>query len=230
MTSLNRQRANIVFSTLLDSDPELDLSDLRSRKSLEPARSKTSSQSLKALTPAQVAKQEHIFPRDGALEWTSTSGQKETLGTASIGISLTTFLQKNDIKTPSFQTSTPFQELTTLFTNEPYLLTLTPRPTLSSKETKWHASILLKNRTTVQFQQKAWMHALLAAKVLSEHPPPHPPAAILDIISNTLTFLNHRCRTETYASTLTQADWSLDISALETKPGRRVTLTFPSST
>lgn len=226
MTSLNRQRANIVFSALLDSDPDLDFSELHSGQTSKPKHSETSPQNLRVLTPAQVAEQERIFPRDGALEWTSTSGRKETLGTASIGVSLPTFLQKasTSTSTPSFQTSTPISELTALFANDSYLLTLTPTP---SARTKWHASILLKKHSTVQTQQKAWLHALLASKVLSTHKPPSPtsPVPILNTISNTLTCLNHNSRTTTYTSALSQAGWDLDIAALETKPGRRVTLT-----
>lgn len=58
MHSLNRQRANIVFSTFLDQD--------------------------KVLTPKEVSLQERIFERDGVLRWQGS----DPLGRADIGLPL----------------------------------------------------------------------------------------------------------------------------------------------
>lgn len=58
MHTLNRQRANIVFSTLLDQD--------------------------KVLTPKEVSLQERIFEWDGVLRW----GGSDPLGRADIGLPL----------------------------------------------------------------------------------------------------------------------------------------------
>lgn len=241
MTSLNRQRANIAFSALLDSDPDLDLDDLRSGEVSNSTRRETPrTQDWKILTPAQVAQQEHIFHRDGDLQWTSSTAKKNLhLGQAMIGISIPTFFQSTihyqTGYTLSNQTSIPLQQLTTLFSNEAYIVYLNP---LSPKNQKcWHACILLKSNCTVKSQLKAWMHALLAARVLSESTLPsqptasdhlknqNPPDQIFNTISSTLSFLNQNSRFESYANELSNAGWSLDIAALETKAGRRISFT-----
>lgn len=251
MTSLNRQRANILFSALLDSDPDLDLGSLRSEGSSQRKKSKTTTtpQAWKILTPAQVAQQERIFPRDGALEWTSTPQQpRQNLGTAEIGISLSAFFKHASYsKTSSgtsFQTPIPLTQLNTLFADESYLLFLSP---LSSGTTwttpptpKYHASILLKQGCSVQSQLKAWAHALLAARVLSEPGLSGPSKSsspdsavalsadnmghIFDVVSHTLEFMNCASRFERYVSAFTGSGWGVDIAALETSLGRRVAL------
>ncbi|KAI9773842.1 MAG: hypothetical protein M1840_006067 [Geoglossum simile] len=58
MLTLNRQRANIVFSTLIEQG--------------------------KVLSPEQVSKQERVFERDGVLRW----GASEIIGHAQIGVKL----------------------------------------------------------------------------------------------------------------------------------------------
>lgn len=116
MTSLNRQRSNIIFSALFESDPNLSQS-LDKRRSLGSDSDKTTIQRNseststsprpsqlspplplphKILTPAQVASQERIFPRANALTWTSslpTGNQVAKLGSAEIGISLAAVLK-----------------------------------------------------------------------------------------------------------------------------------------
>lgn len=238
MTSLNRQRANIVFSALLDSDPDLDLDQFRSGESKPTKAEASASQKRLVLTPAQVAQQEHIFHRDGALEWTSTSTpgktQQDHLGTATIGVSLPTFFQNASYDkshtTASFKTPIPMKQLTSLFANESYLLFLSPASQQSHKtQTKWQAAILLKRNCPVQSQLKAWMHTLLAARVLSTTPEStnptqtDTPASICTILARTLNFLNHDSRFENYASTLSQVGWAMNTAALETTGGRRVT-------
>lgn len=209
MTSLNRQRANIVFSTILESDSAIDLENLRSGDI--PTKPKNDTASWTILTPAQVSQQERIFHRS-ALEWT-TPTQTHDLGTAEIGIPLASFF-KHSQTTNTTHTNLPIHELTTLFTHESYILYLYPTGP------KWHASILLKNNCPVPAQLKAWTHALLAARVLStSHPPMQ---SILPILSTTLSILNTRF--PEYIHALSEADWNTSISALETHSGRRVTL------
>jgi len=215
MTSLNRQRANIVFSTLLESDPAID----ESLRSGEVSKSKQEN-SWKILTPAQVAQQERIFHRDGALQWTP-SRQGSDLGSASIGVSLASFFQQTSRQTSkvSLQTHLPIPSLTTLFASESYLLYL------SQRGTKWHASILLKSNCTVHSQVKAWTHALLAARVLSPTSTSSSPKTenpILPILSHTLSILNSTF--PHYMNAMAKAGWNTSIPALETRSRHRVTL------
>lgn len=110
MTSLNRQRANIVFSAFLGSDPGLDADSLRpgERSSYvrkEKGRNEVEEEEGKEwriLTPEEVARQERIFERDGVLRWTFESppslltsaaevtggGSSQILGSCRIGVPL----------------------------------------------------------------------------------------------------------------------------------------------
>lgn len=169
------------------------------------------------LTPAQVSKQERIFPRDGVLEWTASPNQpSQCLGTAEIGISLPTFFSASS---NSFQTSIPMTKLHDLFAEEQHVLFLFPRGTT------WHASILLKKGCSVQSQLKAWMHALLAARVLFQADNTlESEQFVYQVIENTLGFLNGGRRAERYWAALAEEGWVLDIGALETRGGRRIAL------
>ncbi|KAJ6092966.1 hypothetical protein N7486_008255 [Penicillium sp. IBT 16267x] len=217
MTSLNRQRANIVLSALLSSDPDtLSIQD----KPTNPSKSKRQNQ-WKILTPAQVAQQERIFPRDGVLEWTSSpSHPSKHLGTAEIGVSLPTFFSAHS--STSFQTSIPMTKLHDLFAEEQHILFLYPR---GAKRKIWHASILLKKGCAVQSQLKAWMHALLAARVLSQSDTTaEGEQFVCQVLESTLRFLNDGSRAERYLTALAAEGWVLDIGALETRGGRRIAL------
>lgn len=229
MTSLNRQRANIVFSTLLSSDPDLDLESLRSERPQGKTPNSASASNpaqWTVLTPAQVCTQEQIFHQEGALSWTGN----HKLGTAEIGITLSRFFNSTSPSHTS-KTQIPLPQLSTLFKNESYLLTLSR----TSKST-WHARILLKKGSTVHDQLKAWTHALLAARVLSETPSKTFESSLEStagecgegllcrIIGQTLAFLNADTRFERYVGACVGAGWDVGIAALETKGGRRVIL------
>lgn len=210
MTSLNRQRANIIFSTLLESDSAIDIESLRSGNLSTIAKKDTTPWII--LSPAQVSQQERIFHRSGALRWT-TPTQTHNLGTAEIGIPLSSFF-KHRQTTRSSKTNIPIYDLTKLFTHESYILYL------HLTEGKPHASILLKSNCTVHTQLKAWMHALLALRVLSTSPSPS--TEILPILTATLSILNTRF--PEYIQALSDSNWNTTIPALETHSGRRVTL------
>jgi hypothetical protein len=216
MTSLNRQRANIVFSTLLGSDKDLrdldlDLDQMDQDAELNPDLDPTQ---WTLLTPAQVARQECIFYPDGALRWsTSTTSptptptwpSPQTLGSAKIGISTTSFLKTTNPST--------FHKLTTLFKNEGYILFLSPK---QNQKKKWHVSILLKQHSSVNDQLKAWAHGLFAARILHDNENED----ILAVIAKTLFALNGRF--DGYLIALGGVGWEVGIGALETGGGRRV--------
>ncbi|KAJ5130106.1 uncharacterized protein N7515_006145 [Penicillium bovifimosum] len=205
MTSLNRQRANITFSTLFSSDEHLN-SYLTSDQSEATA---TNTKNPTILTPEQVSKQEHIFHRDGALQWTQPSSSRtHHLGSAQIGVSMSTFLHES---------STHFEALVSLFTDEEYILHLSPSTPVSCH--KWNAVILLKRGCSVPSQLKAWAHALLAARILSLQ---DRPAEALPSIQQSLRLLTAGSRFEGYLVGLRGAGWNLDIAALETRGGRRI--------
>ncbi|XRM41731.1 hypothetical protein ABZX51_004976 [Aspergillus tubingensis] len=230
MTSLNRQRANIVFSTLLNTDPDVtqllhpELTKQQQPQSHQPP-------SWKTLTPAHVSKQEKIFETDGILRWSSsTTTPPQTLGYCRIGISMQQFLSSSALPTTSsksLRTPIPMPQLTTLFSKEDYILYLT-NSSSSRKNPTWHANILLKNTTTSQSQLKAWAHALLAARVLSTSSAAdsintsNQVESTIDVLHRTLEFLNEGSRFDRYTTVLTDNGWDLSIAALETRSGRRV--------
>ncbi|KGO76843.1 Protein of unknown function DUF647 [Penicillium italicum] len=246
MTSLNRQRANIVFSALLASDKTLTL-DL----DLDPTTLTPCKKDSTILTPAQVAKHERIFPRDGALQWTQHSGTRTIthhLGTAQIGVSMSTFLGgsasgstlsaflggsasgrklsaflgRSVSGSTSFQRTVPLQRLAAVFADELYILFLEPLPAGAS--VTWHASILLKRGCAVGHQLKAWAHALLAARVLARITMGSSVDAVLTVVEGTLALLNTGNRFERYLTGLSGVGWDVDIAALETRGGRRIDL------
>ncbi|KAE8144900.1 vitamin B6 photo-protection and homoeostasis-domain-containing protein [Aspergillus avenaceus] len=214
MTSLNRQRANIVFSTILDSDPDLGLEDLTRQPLTESLKSQWHT-----CSPAQVSKQERIFETDGILKWFSLSSSKtHKLGSCRIGISLAQFLapSASQMRSDSLTTPIPMDYLSTCFRSEEYILYL------HRDGQYWDARILLKTSSTTQSQLKAWMHALLAARVLGVSTDVVNTEHTIDVLSQTLGFLNNRSRFGRYVSALTQAGWDINIAALETRPGRRI--------
>ncbi|KAJ5615486.1 hypothetical protein N7537_000600 [Penicillium hordei] len=221
MTSLNRQRANIVFSALLDSDRGLAL-----ELDLDPTTPTPSKNKWTILTPAQVSKHERIFYRDGALQWTQHSSTHTTthhLGSAQIGVSVSTFLGGSGSGNTSFQRTLPLQRLAAVFANEFYILFLVP---LSNKggNVKWHASILLKQGCVVEHQLKAWAQALLATRVLARITMGSSIDAVLTVVEGTLALLNSDNRFERYLTGLSGVGWDVDIAALETRGGRRIDL------
>lgn len=246
MTSLNRQRANIVLSALFDSDTDIDLTASSKQSKTESKSERDTSKnsnSWKCLTPAQVASHERIFHRGDALQWTSLSQDTNTyLGSAEIGISLDLFFKHARRYTysssptsgsTSFQTAIPISKITTLFANESYILFLVPSSGTSNP--KWHASILLKKGCTVTAQLKGWANALLAARVLSESPTSSSSSSndthlrqtsqdVFDVVASVLDVLNTGDRFGGYVAALKRVGWDVDVGALETRGGRRVSL------
>ncbi|KAL4961429.1 RUS1 family protein [Aspergillus stella-maris] len=178
MTTLNRQRANIVFSTLLPSDPDFfefvfghgSVFQQHEKKQQQQQQGrqgeKKETQFLSALNPAQVAKQERIFEAGGVLRWypssssssstptSSVTPSPERLGTCQIGVSLRHFLltHSSTTKSPasgSLEISLPLRELTTLFEEEEYILYLS-LTAQDRRKGNIRATILLKSPSSAK--------------------------------------------------------------------------------
>lgn len=249
MTTLNRQRANIVFSTLLESDGDLlAVSGDRDGEGRGKVPTLT-------LTPAQVAERELIFERDGAVKWHAPTSNPTpmpiTLGTAKIGVSIHEYLCTTACTTDSDSgsKSPTLRELITLFSNEGYILSLSPPPPATGTKPeprtgykyKYQATILLKQACTSRDQLKAWMHAVLAMRVLSSSSslssgPGLGPSSeeqkekgkgeneILPTLRRTLVVLNDGFRFEGYMRALEGCGWEVDCAVLETGGARRVSI------
>ncbi|KAL4868789.1 hypothetical protein BDV12DRAFT_169036 [Aspergillus spectabilis] len=237
MTTLNRQRANIVFSTLLPSDPDFKYlvpsQEQHTQQKHELVAAEGETQPRTILTPAQVARQERIFDANGALRWysslsppsPSSSRGPETLGSCQIGVSLRQFLSDSSSSfstaSGSLKTALPLRDITSLFSKEDYILFLSGKLSpLARPNTK--ATILLKHTSKPKSQLKAWAHALLAVRVLSlqsRHRDSLEDAdegayfdteRILSVLSRTLVYLNQSGRFEGWISSLKEVGWVID--------------------
>ncbi|KAL4779104.1 vitamin B6 photo-protection and homoeostasis-domain-containing protein [Aspergillus varians] len=246
MTTLNRQRANIVFSTLLSSDPDftnLISNDDYPEQDWKHQREAKEPQIISILPPAQVAKQERIFNASSALNWyypsTSTQPPEEALGSCQIGVSLRQFLSHSSSSAPlpgsnSLEITLPLGEISSLFNTEDYILlpviTPTNSSTLTNPQIRTQATALLKPSSTPKSHLKAWMHALLAARVLHLSSWGDLKTTgdddVLLVLSRTLAYLNDGGRFEGYIGALRKGGWDVDGegggSALETRVGERV--------
>ncbi|EGD93830.1 hypothetical protein TESG_01362 [Trichophyton tonsurans CBS 112818] len=211
MTTLNRQRANIVFSHLFEDNL--------------------------ILTPAETSKEERIFERDGVLRWKAESSG--ILGTCQIGTSLEQLLlllpeqadrgalETSRTTSTTMDASTNLTALLELFREEEYILYFGP---LSRR-----GAIVLKAGATAQAQLKAWSHALLVSRHLARkngtatsciHEKQggqgelSPSVSVLSILRDTLQ--EHTRTFKDRVKRLEHAGWQTDVASLETKPGRRV--------
>lgn len=230
MTSLNRQRANIVFSGIFETEQSI-ISDLSNQQEQEP-RFPTDT---KVLRPAEVAQQERIFEKDGILRWTSLAPPKssnsttEEIGWCRIGVSIQELFSLSSVST------TCFPKLLDAFSSEAYIvsptnLTRTTTSLAFRRQKQPVLLIVLKHGCTPIEQLKAWAHALIVAKTISwgRHLPSgsnvnSDEEQVLRMLSYTLKFLNARFDTQ-YAPQLERAGWDLRTAALETTPGRRINI------
>ncbi|KAF3491858.1 uncharacterized protein GIQ15_01375 [Arthroderma uncinatum] len=202
MTTLNRQRANIVFSALFDDD--------------------------QVLTPAQASKEERIFESDGVLRWRAESNA--VFGKCRIGVSLDqllSLLQSDDDRrgergtASNIDTNISLPALIGLFKDEEYILYFSPLDRTGT--------IVLKAGVGAQSQLKAWSHALLVSRYLArtsastrvdEKRGAQDEAFLFSILKCTLQ--EHSQAFDDKIRRLRQAGWETDTASLETRPGRRV--------
>ncbi|KAL2857756.1 vitamin B6 photo-protection and homoeostasis-domain-containing protein [Aspergillus pseudoustus] len=259
MTTLNRQRANIVFSSMLSSDPDFAYLAANQWQSIHQQHLQTelgmreqNQRRLQIPSPADVSRQERIFDASGMLQWHGLPPGKEgpmapeTLGHCQIGVSLRDFMSSSSSSSSSsspsvsttsnsLKTALPLKALASLFNDENYILIFTTRSPSLGPRARISCKILLKQHATPKTHLKAWMHALLVARLLTRSPPSGEDKKktgcgttemILSTLSRTLDFLNVSSRFEGYIDALGDKGWEVDVeggvSALETRIGRRV--------
>ena len=202
MRSLNRQRANIVLSYMIQHE--------------------------KALGPIEVSKRERIFERDGVLRW--TDGQ--VVGYGRIGVKLQTLLEHlapSHEKTRSVRLeAVELSELMKLYKDESYILwfdvstseafiVLKQGSTPNTQLKAWTQALLVAWRA-----KKATKQPLASRESGAESPS----ADTLSVLHLTLRQI---CETfEEYAERLRTAGWDLDIAALETRSGTRTVIKMPN--
>ncbi|KAL3427711.1 DUF647 domain-containing protein [Phlyctema vagabunda] len=200
MRTLNRQRANLLFSHILAQAAFTGfLADNAAPRGLG------------ILTPDAVSLQERVFERDGVLRWKGGG----ILGYCRLGVDLQTILNQLDRpheKTNSRKAS--LVRLVGLYKDEGYIL--------------WYDSlkrtylIVLKHDATTTVQLRAWMHALYSAK--QGIPPALEAEAFFDHFQRTLTDIHTIVEKNKLFARLELAGWDLDIGAMETRSGTRILL------
>ena len=213
MTSLNRQRANIVFSHILGT-------------------SKFAASESRVLSPKEVSELERVFERDGVLR-----RGDDVLGYCSIGVSMQTLLSRIHVDNHHTQSGAfgklPIKvaDLLDIFATEGYILWL---PDISFYDLLMcEALIVLKKDCTALDQLKAWMHALILLqhrkmpKMSDTFNQPGWPGKDyekprLDELRTTLQ--KTRQVFSQYAPALKSKGWDLDVAALETRAGVRAVI------
>lgn len=204
LRTINRQRANILFSNLVETDT--------------------------VLRPKHVAERESIFERRGGsvLRWLSGS----VLGYCEFGVSLRDLLEclpQSHVDSSTKSTRLPAIELSTitnLFQNQQYLLWCQPHSPrcYESSAPQVKVLVVLKQGITPESQLRAWFHALLISRRLSEPLLEGKNKALqeelLDHIAESLDRSNKTF--DSYARRLRMAGWELDIPVLETRLGSRI--------
>lgn len=170
------------------------------------------------LSPAEVAAKEYIFERDGALRW----NQGIKLGYCQIGVGLQDLL--SSMAQPHQRTSSSrvlrqdLVQFLDLFQRRKYLLWY--RPSNST------VMIALKEQVTVMDQITAWVHALLLGRELATGVGRAIKGSsytrILKQVDVTGRMTDDLVRES--SGRLREAGWDLQVAALETKPGKRVSL------
>ncbi|KAJ4988177.1 RUS1 family protein-like protein 1 [Stagonosporopsis vannaccii] len=223
MTSLNRQRACIVFSYLLRSGES------------------------RVLGPKAVSQQERVFERDGVLRCVGTrNGVKgsdrempacktDIVGYCRIGVSMQTLLSR--INTSQRSPSGTFDKLPVkitdlldIFASEGYILWLPEHSSSSSSPQAREALIVLKKGCTPLDQLKAWMHAWILVQMQktglpdmsTQHPGKKTTDPRLDTLKESLATTRQAFRL--HAPALREAGWNLDMAALETRAGVRAVI------
>lgn len=204
MRTLNRQRANLVFSNYLDQLIEFD--------------GQTNNKgNLTFPTPEEISVQERIFERDGVLRWKGGG----VLGYCQIGVDFRRILDllgSSDKTTGSYKVpqSSVVAKLLHIFSDEDYILW--PN---ADQET---FLIVLKKSSNTKTQLHAWMHALLFAKqfirILEEGE-----ESLIDALAQTLRDVNVFTSAFDVYGELEKAGWDIETGAIETKSGMRINIT-----
>ncbi|EFW20052.1 hypothetical protein CPSG_03227 [Coccidioides posadasii str. Silveira] len=193
MTSLNRQRANIVFSTLFDEN--------------------------RVLTPKQASKQERVFERDGVLRWKASS---DTLGFCQIGVPFKDVIDHISSSSPAERTEATVVAILRVFEQEEYILWFDParkrgviglktNASPTSQLKAWSHALLAAN--SFKIKESNTREPLVREQVGTDS------VLMLGILQGTLA--EHSKDFDARIESLRDAGWDIDTPSLQTKPGRK---------
>lgn len=199
MRTLNRQRTNLVFSTLY-------------RKLPLTCRNKELESVDGFPTPDKISLQERIFETDGVLRWQGA----EILGYCQIGVPLRSILNHFSVSggSTSSYTGTHSQsvaKLMDIFQDDGYIMWY--------DEPRKRFQICLKFPSDTETQLGAWMHALFMAVQIQSG---LKDGSVIDIIASTRREFQSWMEMYKISENLKRVGWDLDTAALETKSGTRI--------
>jgi hypothetical protein len=173
----------------------------------------------RVLEPKDVSRRERVFERDGVLRWTDD----HIIGHCSIGVPLERLLGaigQRQRRTGSLQLrDISVSELLHLYEDQAYVLWFAQS----------EATIVLKQGCTPTDQLKAWCHALLLAqserhRATESKWEADESAMVTGITEIKSTMKEASKRFDACTEDLRRAGWNLDIAALETRAGTRVSI------
>lgn len=198
MRSLNRQRANIAFSSILSTD--------------------------RVLNPSEVAERESIFEVHGGAVVRWNSGP--VLAYSKFGVSiheLLSALTRDEAYRSTGAMNLEGVSLSTLmklFSEEEYILWC--RNKAHSGSSGPLIMVVLKEGATARSQLRAWYHGLLLSRAVHDFGGAQNQETMLGRITWTLAQTSKTF--DAYAKRLTKVGWDLSIPVLETSSGSRITL------
>jgi hypothetical protein len=239
MRTLNRQRANIVFSSYLQS-----LHDGESyavRRKFWPKtgqRAERDDMKYELPSPKEVSLKERIFELDGVMRWHGTA----VMGHCALGVPLRDILNnlllsarhsttgsyssigsgsKDKDSAKKADRDKRIEALLEAFEDENYILSYFVDKSRYSKARRPSFLIVLKETSGTITQVKSWFHAFLCARKLYTAPEllQQP---MLDLLEETLEEMQD-CWPQIEKS-LAEAGWDLHKGALETRSGVRVSV------
>ncbi|RDW60772.1 hypothetical protein BP6252_12155 [Coleophoma cylindrospora] len=202
MRTLNRQRANLVFSNCLAQCPDPSTE--------KPPRS----WKIKVPSPEMISLQERVFERDGVLRESNGA----VLGYCQLGVSLHTVLKSfgpSHASTSSHMDDGNIRKLLELFHDDAYIL--------------WYDRarnmylVVLKHGCSPTVHVRAWAHAFMTAAT-AEAQARSSTESILRLLEVTKVRLNEFLKTTDLFSELENAGWDLETGAVETRSGTRCQL------
>jgi hypothetical protein len=208
MRTLNRQRANIVFSRCLHG---------ADHKLLRKRNPQTGNMSLTIPTPQEVSIEERVFEKDGILRY---SGAAKGSGYCQIGVSLKEILALFDqpSRVPGRPSSPPmsdFNKLLEVYKDDDYIMMWDQSPfreqrfLIAIKEGAGNATLL-----------SAWMHALYHAESWALNR--REGESLIETLQRTKLYVEQVQDRFNLFEELQKSGWDIETGALETRSGTRI--------
>jgi hypothetical protein len=210
MRTLNRQRANLVFSTVFETVYE------KIHAAKEQPTSNAELLSIRIPSPEEVSARERIFEKDGVLRW---KGGKP-IGYCRIGVDVRTVLDlfgKPNRSSGSYSgaQSVEFSKLLDIYKDDGYIMWY---------DEPWRTFlIVVKDTAQTTTHLQAWMHALYHAEAsgvgrLQDE------ETVMDALASTKTYVGKVLDRFAIFEELQNTGWDIETGALETKSGTRIKL------